>query len=104
MKNLFDVIKLQDISSFISHLSKNSLVQPQIIEWIFNDIKKHSNVSYKNFAHIVERLTPNIYSLELLDKLKKFYVKENDSSIFAIELDKIRWHIAIVNNISKYAN
>lgn len=102
MKNLFNIIKLQDISSFISHLSKNLLIQMQITEWIFNDIKKDSNVSYKNFAHIVERLTPNIYNLKLLEELKSFYIREKDSSIFAIEIDKINWHIAIVKNILKY--
>jgi len=104
MKNLFDIIKLQDVATFISHLSKNPLVQQQIIGWIFENVKKHSDISYKNFAHVVERLTPNIYNLELLNKLKNLYIEENDSSVFAIEIDKINWHIAIVNNISKYKN
>ena len=102
MKNIFDIVKLQDIASFIGHLSKNSLVQPKIIDWIFTNVKKHSNVSYKNFAHVVERLTPNIYNLELLNILKTLYVKENDLSIFAIELDKINFHANIVNNILQY--
>jgi hypothetical protein len=102
MENLFDLIKLQDVSSFISHLSKNSLVQPKIINWVFNNVKQNPNISYKNFAHIVERLTPNIYDLNLLQILKNLYMKENDPSVFAIELDKINWHINIVNNIKSW--
>jgi hypothetical protein len=102
MENLFSMIKLQDISTFISHLSKNSLIQSRVIEWVLTDIKTNSHISYKNLSHIIEKLTPNIYNLELLNKLKKFYIKENDPSIYSIELDKIQWHINIVKNISIY--
>jgi hypothetical protein len=102
MGNLFDYVKLQDVATFISHLSKNLLIQEQVIEWVLTDVKTNSNISYKNLAHIIERLTPNIYNLELLDKLKNFYIKENDPSIYSIELDKIEWHINIVKNISNY--
>lgn len=100
MENIFDYVKLQDVSTFISCLSKNTLIQSEVIDWIFTKIKKHSDISYKNFANIIERLTPNIYNLELLNKLKKLYVEENDPSIYSIELDKIEWHINIVKNIS----
>jgi hypothetical protein len=102
MNNLFDYVKLQDISTFISNLSKNPQIQNQVIPWIFAKVKTNEHISYKNFAHIVERLTPNVYNKELLDNLKNYYTKENDPSIYAVELEKIEWHINIVNYISNY--
>ena len=104
MNNVFDFIKLQDVATFIFHLSRNLLIQKKVIDWVFSTIKNNSNITYQNFAHIVERITPNVYDLELLTKLKEFYEKENDPSIYAIELDKINWHISIVKNIQKYKN
>ena len=102
MKNIFNFVKLQDIATLIFHLSRNLLIQKKVIDWIFTTIKTDSNITYKNFAHIIERITPNIYDLELINKLKTFYEKENDTSIYAIELDKINWHISIIKNISNY--
>jgi hypothetical protein len=104
MCNLFSIIKLQDIATFISHLSFNPLIKDKIIDWIFTNVKTNLNISYKNFAHIIERLTPNIYNLKLIDKLKVRYNEERDPIIFAIELDKLEWHVQIVNAIFKYKN
>lgn len=104
IKNIFTIVKLQDISTFIYYLSQNLLIQKDIINYIFVDIKNNSNVSYNNFSYIVKRVTPNIYDSELLNMLKEFYVKENDSSIYAIELDKLLWHCEIVKNIENYKN
>jgi hypothetical protein len=104
IKNIFSIIKTQDISTFIAQLSKNSLIQTKIIKWIFSDIKTHPDISYKNFAHIVEKITPNIYSLNLLIELKEYYEKENDLSIYAIEIDKINFQTNIINIIQSYSN
>jgi hypothetical protein len=104
MKEIFNNVKLQDISTFIYHLSKNLLIQKTVVEWIFNDIKNNSNITYKNFAQIIERITVNIYDVSLLEILQQFYLNENDSSIYAIELDKIKWHKAIIKNILKNNN
>ena len=104
MKDIFSIIKLQDISTFISHLAHNSLIQSRVIDWVLTDIKNHPHITYKNLAHIIERLTPNIYNIKLLNKLKKFYIKENDPSIYSIELDKIKWYNNIIDNISAYTN
>ena len=102
MSEIFNIVKLQDIATFISFLSKNILAQDKVIDWIFTVIKNNLNITYKNFAHIIERITPNIFNIEQLNKLKEFYSKENDSSIYAIEIDKINWQIEIVKNISNY--
>lgn len=102
MNNAFIIVKLQDISTFIFHLSRNLLIQKKVIDWIFATVKTNQNITYKNFAHIIERVTPNIYDLELLKKLKEFYENENDSSIYAIELDKIKWHNSIVNSLINF--
>jgi hypothetical protein len=102
MNNVFSFVKLQDISTFIFYLSKNLLIQQKVIDWIFATVKSNQNITYKNFACIIERVTPNIYNLELLEKLKKLYEQENDSSIFAIENDKINWNISVVKNFITY--
>lgn len=102
MKNIFNFVKLQDIATFIFYLSQNLVIQKKVIEWIFTSVKTNSNITYNNFAHIIKRITPNIYDLELINKLKNFYEKEEDSSIYAIEIDKINWHISIIENISNY--
>lgn len=97
MKNMFNTVKLQDIATFILYLSKNLLIQKETIEFIFKDVKNNSNVTYKNFAHIIERVTPNIYEKKLLTVLEDFYKKQNDPSIYAIELDKLNWHYFIID-------
>lgn len=102
MNDAFTFVKLQDISIYIFHLSKNLLIQKKVIDWIFTVVKLNKDITYKNFAHIVERVTSNIYNLELLQKLKEFYEKENDPSIYAIELDKIKWHELIIKNFIEY--
>ena len=103
-ENIFQIIKLQDLGNFIGFLSKNIKIQEKIVDWLFSDIKNNKNVSYANFACGVEKITPNIWNLELLKKLKILYTNENDPSIFAIQLDKINWHINILNNIHSYKN
>lgn len=101
MNNIFNNVKLQDIATFILFLSKNLLIQKEIIQFIFAEVKNNSNVTYKNFANIIERITPNIYDNELLKILKDFYQKENDPSIYAIELDKLDWHNFIIETLQK---
>jgi hypothetical protein len=102
MINIFKIVKLQDISGFVESISKNLLVQNKVIDWVFNDIKNNPDISHTNFSNIIKRITPNIYNIEILYKLKNLYIQQNNDSIFAIEIDKIKWHINIINNIIKH--
>jgi len=101
MKNIFNNVKLQDIATFILFISKNLLIQKEIIQFIFTEVKNNPNITYNNFSHIIEKITYNIYDSELLKILKDFYQKENVPSIYAIELDKLDWHNVIIETLQK---
>jgi aminopeptidase N len=102
MDNIFDIVKLQDIGIFIFHLSRNVKIQEKVIDWIFKVLKNNKNITYQNFANVIEKITPNIFNLKILNKLKKFYINEKDTSTYALEIDKIDWNISIIQNIMNY--
>ena len=99
IENIFDFVKLQDISIITYYLSKNLLIQKKIIELIFTKIKKNENITFQNFSHIVERITQNIYNIKSLQTLEQFYKNEKDPNVYSLELDKIKWHFSIIENI-----
>jgi hypothetical protein len=101
INNIFKIVQLQDIATFINLLSKNMLIQEQIIDYIFNNIKNNPNITYANFLNIIERITGNFYNKKILTILNNFYLKENNESLYALEIEKINWNIHIIENISK---